>query len=805
MSVARRIWQFAHSFMGQMLIGTLLIHALLIPVIYFGILHLVENEYQSKFVDHARAQSYLLAKLMEQAADPSKLSRIADDLIMGGQVAYIDYKDVAGRTYFSELNPGIRFQEDFFFGEHGDHLYSIAIPIRSSQGGSSDTLRVAFDERPAEEHIEKFYRFGFVLACVYIVLTLLLIGFFGHLLTKSIRQLRDASRRIASGYTHEQLAVRTGVAEVSSLAQDLEYMRQELVYREHEIALRESRQRAVLETAAEGIITVNPAGQVESFNKAAESIFGCRAEDVMNASFTSLLSAEDGARFLSSSGEPLTCVGTELIGVRKDGERFHLTLSVSEAIASHSRCFTLLVQDISERRAFEAKLAYQATHDALTGLPNRDLYNDRLVQALAQAARQGQILALLFLDLDRFKYINDSLGHGAGDEVLKAVAERLRSSLRQEDTLARIGGDEFTLLLPSLPHVDGAALVAQNILRMLERPFSIAGREFFVSGSIGITFYPHDANEASVLVKNADTAMYAAKSRGGNNYQFYSEQMNVKASARLEMEGRLRYAQDRGELLLHYQPQVEASSMRIVGMEALLRWQHPELGMVPPLEFIPLAEETGLIFTMSEWVLRTACAQGAAWCKQGLAVSVGVNLSARQFAQPRLVETIIAILQETGLPPHLLDLELTESAVMQQGIETISILQRLRQLGVSLSLDDFGTGYSSLSYLQRFPINTLKIDRTFVQDITGKASHGTLAAAIIAMAHSLSMKVVGEGVESAEQLAFLQARQCQVIQGFYFSKPLPCHAATDLLHRNLKNGEALACACPTLEYAITPG
>jgi diguanylate cyclase (GGDEF)-like protein/PAS domain S-box-containing protein len=783
--------------MGQMLIGSLLIHALLIPFIYFGILHLAEKDYQSQFVDHARAQSFLLGKLMEQAADPARITQIADDLILSGQVVYVDFVAVSGKRYSSAYNPGAHFSEDFFFGEHGDHVYSIAIPIRSQQGG---TLRLAFDEQPTEEHIANFYRFGFFLVCGYIVLTLLFISFFGHLMTKSIRQLRDATRRIASGFTNEQLSVHTHVAEVSSLAQDLEIMRQELVNREHEISLRESHQRAVLETAAEGIITVNPAGQIESFNNAAESIFGCRAEDMLNTPFADLLSTEDAAHFLLPSGEPLTCVGTELVGVRKGGERFHLTLSVSEAIAVHSRCFTLLVQDISERRAFEAKLAYQAAHDALTGLPNRELYNDRLVQAMSHAARQEHILALLFLDLDRFKYINDTLGHAVGDELLKAVAERIKSSLRQEDTLARIGGDEFTLILPTLHHVDGAVMVAQNILDLLDRPFSIAEQELYVSGSIGITFYPFDANDASTLVKNADTAMYAAKSLGGNNYQFYSEEMNVKASGRLEMERQLRHALERGELLLHYQPQVEASSKRIVGVEALLRWQHPDLGLVSPADFIPLAEETGLIIPIGDWVLRTACVQGAAWRKSGLEVSVGVNLSARQFAQPHLLESIEAILEETGFPPYLLDLELTESALMQRGSETVAILKQLRRLGVSLSLDDFGTGYSSRSYLQHFPINTLKIDRSFVREITGKAGDGALAAAIIAMAHSLSLKVIGEGVESAEQLAFLQARQCQIIQGFYFSKPLPCQVVTDLLHRNLSLGDAFG----TDETALVP-
>lgn len=795
--MALRIKRFASSYTGQMLLGSLLIHALLLPFIFLGILHLAQTDYTARFVDHARAQSYLLGKLMERAAEPARIVEAADDLILSGQVAYIDYVTASGHTYASTFNPQARFREDFFFGEHDDHLYSIAVPVRSAKGEASATLRVAFDEQPVEEHIHEFYRFGLIVGLGYLVLTLLFIGFFGHLLTKSIRQLRDAARRIASGFTQEQLAVRTGVAEVSSLAQDLEFMRQELVRREHEIALRESHQRAVLETAAEGIITVNPAGKIESFNKAAESIFGWPAEEVIGQPFAALLLAEHAPLFVGESGEPLVGIGAELIGVRRGGERFHLTLSVSEAVAARSRCFTLLVQDISERRAFEAKLAYQATHDALTGLPNRELYSDRLVQAMAHASRQEHLLALLFLDLDRFKYINDTLGHNVGDELLKAVADRLKTSLRQEDTLARIGGDEFTVILPTLHEVDGAVLVAQNILRTLERAFSIGGQELFISGSVGIAFYPYDAQDATALFKNADTAMYVAKRRGGNTYQFYSEQMNAKASGRLELEGKLRHAQERGELLLHYQPQVDASSGRIVGLEALLRWQHPDRGLVAPAEFIPLAEETGLITPISEWVLRTACTQNKAWQAMGIDVKVAVNVSARQFNQDGLHETVAAILDETGLSPHLLELEVTESAVMQNHSETIEVLRALRGLGVSLSLDDFGTGYSSLSYLQNFPIDTLKIDRAFVRDITGEDGDGALAAAIIAMADSLGMKVIGEGVETAAQLAFLQARRCRIIQGFYFSKPLPVDEVTALLQRKRgASGASLVGAAP---------
>ena len=786
--MATRVRRFVHSTMGQMLLGASLIHALLIPVVYFGLLHFVERDYQAKFVDAARAQSYLLAKLFTQV-EPEKTVEIADDLVLSGQVAYVEYVTASGTTYTSAFNPPIRFHEDFFFGDHGDQIYEIAVPI--PRDGRRDQLRIAFDERPIAEHIAAFYRFGLALAAGYVVLTLLFIGFFGQMLTQSIRHLRDAARRIAEGNTDEQLAVDTRVGEVSSLARDLEFMRQELVRREHEIALRESHQRAVLETAAEGIITVDPAGHIESFNRAAERMFGWQAHEVIKRPFGELLAPDDAHAFLSAAGEPAPCIGRALTGVRKNGEVFHLTLSVSEAVAVGSRCFTLLVQDISERRAFEAELAYQATHDALTGLPNRELYRDRLLQAMARAARQEHILALLFLDLDRFKAINDTLGHHIGDVLLQAVAERLKSGLRQEDTLARLGGDEFTLLLPALNHVDGAVLVAQKVLDMLEQPFDIDGHELFISASIGITFYPFDSEDAAVLVKNADTAMYAAKNLGGGNYQFYSARMNAKAGTRLELERELRHALAREELLLHYQPQIDATSGRIVGAEALLRWVHPELGCVPPAEFIPIAEETGLIVPLSEWVLRTACAQGEAWREAGLTVQVAVNLSARHLQQQGLPASVGRVLRETALPPHLLDLELTEGAFMKEGSETVAVLHRLRELGVSLSLDDFGTGYSSLGYLKHFPIDTLKIDRAFVQDITGKPGEGALAAAIIAMGHSLGMKVVGEGVETAEQLAFLQARRCVLIQGYYYSPPLPHEAMTQLLDANLRQGEPL--------------
>jgi diguanylate cyclase (GGDEF)-like protein/PAS domain S-box-containing protein len=780
--------RFARGYTGRLLLGIMAIHAVVLPLLFFGLLHFAASEYKEDFVDHAREQAHLLETLVNKTADVSQVRALVEDLLLSGQVAYADFVPASGPTIRSELNAGSGpFLEDYFFGEHGDRIYFISVP---AHGAVSGALRVGFDETPVVEHIDKSFRLGVALVAGYVVLTLLIVAVFGHRLTKSVRQLRDASRRIASGETEEQLAVATGVTEISDLAGDLELMRRELKRREQEIALRETRQRAILDTAAEGIITTNNSGRIESFNQAAEAIFGYSAEEVIGTPFLALLCGKCspercGTGRCHAARLPITCVGAESVGTRKNGEEFNLTLSVSEATVAGITCSTILLQDVSERHAFESQLAHMATHDALTGLCNRRLYNEQLTQVLAHAERAKSVVGLIFLDLDRFKRINDTLGHSVGDELLKEVGVRLHRAVRREDILARLGGDEFTLILPTLRSPPDAAVVAQNILKELERPFSIGNRELFVSGSLGISLYPEDGRDADELAKNADTAMYVAKSKGGGNFQFYSEQMNARANVRLEMETRLRYALENGEIHVHYQPQVDARNRRIVGVEALARWQHPQLGMVSPAEFIPLAEETGLIVPLSEWVLRTACLQGREWQEQGLGITVAVNLSARQFNEPTLFETISTILLETGFSPKLLDLELTEGTVMRQGGETLAVLERLRRLGIQVSLDDFGTGYSSLSYLKRFPIDILKIDRSFVQDIGEHRDGGeSLAAVIIAMGRSLKMKVIGEGVETEEQLEYLRQHGCDVFQGYYFSRPVDAEALTQLLRDN---------------------
>lgn len=452
------------------------------------------------------------------------------------------------------------------------------------------------------------------------------------------------------------------------------------------------------------------------------------------------------------------------------------------------------IQDITERKAVEEKLHYLAMYDTLTGLPNRQLFHEQLARAIARCKRSQQHLAVMFIDLDRFKRINDTLGHAVGDMLLQEVSARLGQCVRASDALARaadaddgtsvarLAGDEFTAMLDGLAHPQDAARVANRILAELARPFMLNGEEVVVTSSVGIAVYPGDGEQAEILLQHADVAMYQAKQQGKNTYQFFAGEMNSAAVERLKMESELRHALERGELLLHYQPKIDVSSGRITGVEALMRWQHPERGLVPPGKFIPVAEETGLIVAMGEWVLEEACRQKKAWRDAGLpALDMAINLASPSFRKPDLVERVAATLSRYDVPPAELCLEATESILMRDADVTMGTLNRLNELGVRLSIDDFGTGYSSLSYLRRFPIHQLKVDRSFVNEVTESADDAAIVAAIVSLARSLNLEVVAEGVETAEQVQCLARQGCGTMQGFYFSKPLAVADLTRLL------------------------
>jgi diguanylate cyclase (GGDEF)-like protein len=461
--------------------------------------------------------------------------------------------------------------------------------------------------------------------------------------------------------------------------------------------------------------------------------------------------------------------------LRRDGFEISIEDSVAPIHDREGRATgaVIVFRDVSAARAMALQMAHTAQHDFLTGLPNRMLLNDRVGHAIALAQRHGKQVALLFLDLDGFKHINDSLGHPTGDKLLQSIAKRLVDCVRSADTVSRQGGDEFVVLLSEVEHLEDAAISAGRMLRAVAEPHSIDQHELHVTLSIGVSVYPEDGVDAETLIKNADTAMYQAKENGRQGYQFFKPAMNAWAVERQFIEESLRRAVERHEFALHYQPKVDLRTGAITGAEALLRWTHPTRGLISPVQFIPVAEDCGLILPIGHWVLREACRQARAWMDAGLPVAtIAVNVSALEFRNEKFLEDLFAILGETGLDPGSLELELTESVLMKRAESTAAILKTLRERGVQVAIDDFGTGYSSLSYLRKFAVDALKIDQSFVGRITTGADDASIVAAVINMARSLKLRVVAEGVETPEELAFLRDHQCGEAQGFYFSRPM---------------------------------
>ncbi len=536
--------------------------------------------------------------------------------------------------------------------------------------------------------------------------------------------------------------------------------------------------RTLIQAAPLAIFALDELARVTMWNPTATTLFGWAELEVLGGVLPLVEHSDTSERpaWLAAAlaHEPLS--GAETRVRRRDGAALDVSVWAA-ALTGGTGAVTgtmIVMADISERKQAEARINFLAYHDQLTSLPNRVLFEDRLEQALNLAHRHGQMLAVLFVALDRFKKFADSLGHAASDELLRAVAVRLRANLREGDTVARFGGHEFSLLLSSVGGTEDAAAVARWIQQALGPPFKVDGQELYVTASVGIGLYPHDGAAAPALLRNAGAALYRAQQQGGHQYQFYTADMNARALKRLSLENDLRRALEREEFVLHYQPQISGASGRIVGVEALVRWQPPRLGLVAPAEFIPLAEETGLIEPLGAWVLRTALTQVRQWQAQGLAVGrVAVNLSARQFRQPDLVPMIAGLLSETKLRAEGLELELTESSIMHDAGVAVETLRALKTMGVRVAVDDFGAGYSSMAYLKHLPIDVLKIDRSFVRDMATNADDAAIVLAIITLAHSLRLQVIAEGVETEEQLRLLRELHCDEMQGYLFSRPLP--------------------------------
>ncbi len=577
-----------------------------------------------------------------------------------------------------------------------------------------------------------------------------------HRLDRERFEQRTAALRSSNTQLEQEIGERLRVEEQLKLA--------DLVYR----------------TSHDGVFVTDASGTILSVNPAFTTITGFECAEALGQNPRILKSHHQDPAFYETMWAELLEHGRfegELWNRRKNGEAYlqRSTITVFRDEDGNPLNFVAVFADITDLHDKEAQIHHQYYHDALTDLPNRVLFQDRVKQALRRRTRTGDPVSLLLLDLDRFKLINETLGHEIGDGLLQAVAARLKPLLHQDDTISRLGGDEFVILLSGSRGLGEVEMAAQRILTAFARPFEVGGHQLSVTTSIGIAVAPNDGDSVGNLLKNSEAAMYRAKEAGRNGFQFYTADMNAKALDRLRLEVALRGAVERAEFEVFYQPRVHLRDRHVIGMEALVRWRHPEQGLLAPANYIPLAEETGLIIEIGRWVLAEACRQTRGWRDAGHDLCVSVNLSARQFATD-VVGTVDTILRETGLPADRLELELTETVVMQDAAQTVAKLNALKARGVSLAVDDFGTGYSSLTYLKRFPIDVLKIDRSFVGDIPNDSDDVAIAETIIALGQSLGLEVVAEGIESAEQAEFMEWRGCDAGQGFYFSKPLPAQA-----------------------------
>jgi diguanylate cyclase (GGDEF)-like protein len=542
--------------------------------------------------------------------------------------------------------------------------------------------------------------------------------------------------------------------------------------------------QAVFDSAGVGIIVVNDRMEVTTYNDFSRLAFFDGQDNLQGNNLRSLICGHTDEE----------CIMDQILVSRRrveqenfchEGRHYHLVGTPLMGSDDSVQRMVLLYTDITERQAAALEIERLAFFDSLTGLPNRVLLKDRLDQMITHARRYAEMVAVLFIDLDRFKEVNDTLGHSSGDVLLQFVAVNLRNCVRTCDTVARLGGDEFMVILEGIDNRFSVSNIAQKLLETMSQPVQLDGREVYTGASIGISLFPHDGDDVDTLLKNADAAMYHAKGQGRNGYSFYSKDMHDLALEQLTMGVYLRHAIERDEFHLVFQPQVSLSSGILLGMEVLLRWQHPELGAIMPDRFIPLAEENGMIVPIGAWVLKAACMQAVAWIRAGyVPLRVAVNISAKQFRDPGLTATVATILHESGLPPRLLELELTEGMLIENIDDTRSILSALKKMGITLAIDDFGTGYSSLSYLKHFPLDRLKIDKSFVSELTEQTGDSAaIVEAIIALGHSLKLTVIAEGVEQAHQVEFLQQRHCDEMQGYYVSRPISSDAFEELLQK----------------------
>ncbi|MEK7322731.1 MAG: EAL domain-containing protein [Pseudomonadota bacterium] len=799
---------FLHSFAGRIILGGVIIHLLLIPFLFSGVLFIVAEGYKEQFTNHVRHDAQQLAERLSEQTDAEQIRAQLDDAVFSGRLAYADVVFETGDAVTSVAkNPGEAFNEDFYFGEHANTLYFIAAPFYNPSLKNTAILRLGYDETATRTQIYQAYQRGVLLAVGYVALSLLLVAVVTPQLTRPLRQLRDAAQRIADNDTVGHLRVHSSIYEIAGLAEDLERMREKLVDNAEAVAVRERRIRAIMDNVVDGIVTIDARGNIESMNHAAEHIFGYSQADMIGENLNLLLgqpyicSIDPQEGEASGSIDEITRLAThETVGRHQDGHHFPMEMVVSELPRSEGLLYIGILRDITERKQAEAELKalqedlerrvikrtrelaslnreleHQALHDGLTELPNRLLLQDRLRHAIVTAQRKNTPLALLITDLDRFKEINDTLGHHYGDLVLQQVAQRMRGALRESDTIARLGGDEFAVLLPGIENEADAVAAARKLITALEQPIILEDQSFHVGASVGIALCPEHGEDGATLMRHADVAMYVAK-RANAGFALYDPKEDQHSVSRLSLVGELRHAIEFKQLVLFYQPKIDLKTGLVSAVEAVVRWDHPQRGLLLPDEFIPLAEHTGLIRPLTFFVLDEALHQIHLWQKAGLELRMAINLSARHLQDEQLAGKIAAAMRQWGVAPQLLEFEITESAIMANPLRAMDTLTQLDVMGVGLSIDDFGTGYSSLIYLKQLPVDEIKIDKSFVIDMLDNNEDMVIVRSTVDLAHNMGRRVVAEGVENEAVLNTLIEMGCDMAQGYFISRPLTATA-----------------------------
>ncbi len=803
MTRTTRITSFIRTLTGRMVLGELLIHSILIPTLFLGINIVVKDGYESRFIEQAHSKSELLATLISHDISQQEIDSLLNDAISSNQILAATLVYETDNAIHGQSNTTARssFKEDQYFAQHDDDIYHISTPLITSEG-TTTTLQTSFDEKPIADQIQNTYQVSIVLAFAYILITLILSGLLGQQLTRPIRKLRDDARAIASGNTDKQLNVISSISEVASLTDNLETMKKALIKHSQDSLAREAHLRSVMDNVVDGIIITNTEGMIESLNPAAISLFDYTKGELIAEhinillDINALLEMESQQHLVAGNAVSTTHNKLqETEGYRKSGAIFPLEVAISKMIVNEQTHYIYVTHDITARKhaenelkqlhnelerrviirtselaAANEELEHQALHDSLTDLPNRVLLLDRLNQAILTNQRNKTKLALFMIDLDRFKEINDTLGHHYGDIILQQVANRMREVLHQSCTVARLGGDEFAILLPATDDRKEPANIATAIIHAIDQPFLLEEQAFHVGASIGVALFPEHGTDTSTLMRHADIAMYVTKKNNGD-YTFYDPSHDQHSRDRLALTTELRHAIDNDELRLHYQPKIDFKTGNVAEVEALVRWEHPRFGLMTPDHFIALSEHTGLIRPLTLWVIREALNTCFQWHKMGHKLKVAVNLSTHNLHDPQLTTHIQQACKEYEVDTSYLVLEITESAVMSDPVSAMKVLGELSNMGINLSIDDFGTGYSSLAYLKQLPMDEIKIDKSFVIDMINDKDDYIIVRSTIDLAHNMGRKVIAEGVESPEIWDALNIMGCDMAQGNYISMP----------------------------------